>query len=125
MLYEVITDTYKAYEYYEKLFFINEAENKSFLLKFDDIKILYGLVGSNIIYSMETRSGGDDELVPIGGEIFFEDAANHLFGDAGGRAVVISQIKVSDPQIEGRITSYNVCYTKLLRFVGLTSIHLH
>ena len=56
-------NTYKAYEYYEKLFFINKAEEKEFLLKFDDIKMLYGLVGSNIVYSMETRSGKDDYFV--------------------------------------------------------------
>lgn len=55
--------THKAYEYYEKLFFSNEAEEKFFMLKFDDIKMMYGLIGPNILYSMETRTGRDNYFV--------------------------------------------------------------
>jgi|GEM_PF-1161460 len=43
--------------YYEKLFIVNEDKNKNYMLKFDNIKFLYGLIGDNIVYTKEEIKG--------------------------------------------------------------------
>ena len=45
--------------------------------------------------------GGDDQLIAIGKEIFFQDLAESFFRRSVGRAVVIGEIEMRDAEIEG------------------------
>ena len=45
--------------------------------------------------------GGNDEFIPVGGEIFAQQPTEGLLGRAGRGAVVIGQVEVGDAVIEG------------------------
>ena len=46
--------------------------------------------------------GRHDQLVPIALEIGAQDVAEHLLGPARRRAVVVGEVEMGDPQVEGR-----------------------
>ena len=48
-----------------------------------------------------TGLGGDDQFVTIGGEVCGQYFSEGTLGRSGGRAVIVGQIEVGDPEIEG------------------------
>ena len=48
------------------------------------------------------RFGGDDQLVPIGGQILPEDLAEVLLGSPGLGTVVVGQVEVGNAVVKGR-----------------------
>ncbi|MBN2878446.1 MAG: phosphodiester glycosidase family protein [Clostridia bacterium] len=53
----------QVYEFYEKIFIANESDGTSRLIAYDDIKNVFGLVGGNALYTIETLSGKDTYYV--------------------------------------------------------------
>jgi len=49
----------QVYEFYEKIFLLNHDDGTSRMIAYDDIKNVFGLVGGNVIYTIETLSGKD------------------------------------------------------------------
>ena len=50
--------------------------------------------------------GGDDHLIPVGQEVFLQDAAKVDFCAAGLRAIVVGQVKVGNAQVKGSAADF-------------------
>ena len=113
MLYEVITGRYTQRH---RLKFLGASAYGKLA---QGIVVIIGRFRSDLIQDFCRKSIGSGTHIGI--EIQIARATVQITVHIG---LVIVEIDQSDGEIDRRITSYNVCYTKLLRRPGMVRIRL-